>query len=590
MTLLGTFAILFTMLTLSTSQFVGLTHVAVHVNNDTVEVFVMSPTRYGYLCVGVASDNFPLQKNYGIWLENDNFPKVAQLRDGTMNITTNYLQSVQNDTILIETTRSLEEYFKGVRYRLEFNVTSEIYANWNVSLAWNEFKLPIGDFNISNLEFHAKHANVTPGGILPISTIPLIVELWSLPSWIVALCFYSGSLVLLILLIGRHPLRSRGIMPYFGGLVIVFHELHGVAILLDFETSFRFSDVYATCKVAAYSALALTGALSYARFVGFNFLKHRKVNIAKAGAESGKTTTICTPIIILKLFGSSWFVGPMIVVDFVIIMILAWLIWLYLPQISPFLIATMSYCAVGVFFGMTLLFDVITSLMTIRRDGFWKFWKDDNYYYRREVIFGLIGLGFMFCDIIMLVDYGNRGKNYIALCIVNSLTYFFIWVYLCGFIIIVTIWNIVLRVCCKRKKVQTGKDLVSLLEIPVVRELFADFCAIEYSIENLSFYDSVMLFKTETSKVRKEELSKQIHALYLNGSRSELEVNLPGGVASHITREIQSGLISDNLFDSALDAIKTNLHDTFSRFRFSAEFMKWEEQYKLMQQSLGNAH
>jgi hypothetical protein len=123
-------------------------------------------------------------------------------------------------------------------------------------------------------------------------------------------------------------------------------------------------------------------------------------------------------------------------------------------------------------------------------------------------------------------------------------------------------------------------DLVFKDESPFGgRALFADFCNTEFSIENLSCYEDLLLFREEQSFENRKEMFEMIFYKYLNGSESELEVNISGGTKSDLNNILKSleTIVSfdDLVINRLISEVKLNLIDTFSRFKQTKSYFNW---------------
>jgi hypothetical protein len=111
------------------------------------------------------------------------------------------------------------------------------------------------------------------------------------------------------------------------------------------------------------------------------------------------------------------------------------------------------------------------------------------------------------------------------------------------------------------------------------RKLFADFCNSEFSIENLSCYEDLFLFQSETDLEKKKELFQIIFFKYFNGPNSELEVNIPAETKSdlnNIFQKLDTIVVFDDLIINKLILdINLNLIDTFSRFKNTKSYLNW---------------
>jgi hypothetical protein len=88
-----------------------------------------------------------------------------------------------------------------------------------------------------------------------------------------------------------------------------------------------------------------------------------------------------------------------------------------------------------------------------------------------------------------------------------------------------------------------------------------------------------LLFKDEQNLEKKKEIFKIIYYKYLNGSESELEINIPNTIKTEMNLFLKN-LNEINEFDQSkiekliLD-VKLNLMDTFSRFKNSKSYINW---------------
>jgi hypothetical protein len=111
------------------------------------------------------------------------------------------------------------------------------------------------------------------------------------------------------------------------------------------------------------------------------------------------------------------------------------------------------------------------------------------------------------------------------------------------------------------------------------RKLFADFCNSEFSIENLSCYEDLLLFREEKSLEKKKEIFEIIFYKYFNGSESELEVNISGGAKNDLNNIFKSMdtiiVFDDSVILKLIGDLKLNLIDTFSRFKLTKSYFNW---------------
>jgi hypothetical protein len=71
-----------------------------------------------------------------------------------------------------------------------------------------------------------------------------------------------------------------------------------------------------------------------------------------------------------------------------------------------------------------------------------------------------------------------------------------------------------------------------------------------------------------------------MYSKYLNGSDSEMEVNISGGLKKKVT-ELYKNLdniekLDPQILKLLLNELKINLADTFSRFKFTKLYFNWK--------------
>lgn len=100
-------------------SYVGSTHVGMFERNSTLDLYLTVPSRYGYLYVEFLNPIiFPIPKRYGIWLDNDNDVKYSVLDGMTLSYNSTHL-----DPSLVKIDRVYEEFYRGVTYFLQYNLT-----------------------------------------------------------------------------------------------------------------------------------------------------------------------------------------------------------------------------------------------------------------------------------------------------------------------------------------------------------------------------------------------------------------------------------------------------------------------------------
>jgi hypothetical protein len=134
------------------------------------------------------------------------------------------------------------------------------------------------------------------------------------------------------------------------------------------------------------------------------------------------------------------------------------------------------------------------------------------------------------------------------------------------------------------------KEVEKIIQSDLGRFYFKAFATSEYSIENISFYEQVLLFK-EMKNSKSYELSAQIEKIeemfetFLKPS-SIMQLNTTEkniSVAKKNLEEIKNGKEEDidKIFDEILVDVMAVLEDTYSRFRFS----RYKTEFEKAQQS-----
>jgi len=106
-------------------------------------------------------------------------------------------------------------------------------------------------------------------------------------------------------------------------------------------------------------------------------------------------------------------------------------------------------------------------------------------------------------------------------------------------------------------------------------------CKQEYSIENISCWKDVEDFKKERSIDVKRKKVVEIYNLYLNGNRSQLEVNVSSAIHIEIQKDMNESNY-ENIFDQLSKDILTNLRDTFQRLTTSERYQSYKKHQELL--------
>jgi hypothetical protein len=142
---------------------------------------------------------------------------------------------------------------------------------------------------------------------------------------------------------------------------------------------------------------------------------------------------------------------------------------------------------------------------------------------------------------------------------------------------------------------KSEKDVKSVIQSDLGRFYFKAFATSEYSIENISFYEQVSIFKNMKNS-KNEDLSAQIEKIeeifetFLKPS-SIMQLNTTDEKISGAVKEFQEmkeGKVEEieNLFDDILVDIMVVLEDTYMRFQVSRYHQEFQKSLKSTTQTI----
>lgn len=262
----------------------------------------------------------------------------------------------------------------------------------------------------------------------------------------------------------------------------------------------------------------------------------------------------------------------------------------YLGISGPLYILTFPIlCNILLFF-----FDFYMHFKKIRRCKFKEiFIKSDPLRYRAEQIFGIFSLLFLLPTLTYLLittpilsskdeniifGFSVYGINFHPYLI--SLSFYALYLYLYGFITALTIYRQFREKCLKKKK-PNPDELYKIFNDPTLKELFFDFCRLEWSLENFAIFDEIETFKKKPSL----EKAFEIYDKYLNGIDSKCEVNIPVSACQEIKHKLGYKFYEANMFETVQKFIETNLTDTYTRFVFTTEYQNWVKNDQIIKEN-----
>lgn len=83
---------------------------------------------------------------------------------------------------------------------------------------------------------------------------------------------------------------------------------------------------------------------------------------------------------------------------------------------------------------------------------------------------------------------------------------------------------------------------------------------------------------------KKKKMSKMI-SLYLCGTSSELEVNIPLHISNEIIKKTAQNRFENEIFEELEKIILSNMTDTYMRLLTTKKYLQWKEHHQFMKES-----
>jgi uncharacterized membrane protein len=245
-----------------------------------------------------------------------------------------------------------------------------------------------------------------------------------------------------------------------------------------------------------------------------------------------------------------------------------------------------------------LLWDIITSLRSIKEKGIgWFFSFSDPLKFRLEMIFfvlcTLIGHTEFILRCIDLADLVNsppmslKGtRNFVkTYTLYKFFRLFYTWFCCGGLTFMMQIAIFIHRALTGGKKPKNVDE--SIIEVMLQDEagykLMNDYCATEWSTENLTCWKYLYNFKSKGFE--DIETVSQIYNMFIK-SGAEMEVNIPSKTRIHITEVMNASSNKSKLsfepFNSLYGQIVANLSDTLIRLMTTAEYESYDNSKKML--------
>jgi hypothetical protein len=406
------------------------------------------------------------------------------------------------------------------------------------------------------------------------------------PEWcIIAMVPYLGNIFVFFFFSRKQPLKSRGIMPLFGSILLFIHFAGGLIpnYLLNYEQIIN-SDcqIYFLVQQASLFAAVAFHSFQYFRFLAMFHLSLKK-DIWYEKEEKAHHIPLYFRVIkwMGTLLGQILMSLFLLVVHFSVFGIFAAATLCDRSIMKWVLVGSTAWCCLVIV--ILLAYDAIVCAPGIRKGECWNLVRRDGFYMRWEYslfLIVLVPLGTCVQSIAIALDQIPFGKvrwpTTLTLAISNSIFFNLGYFFACGLPLYVTILTWLLSFCHRKKKQSRIEEVFAN---PELLGYFEEFAKSEYSPENLWLFLEIQKFRQDPDL----NLGWHIYNTYLNGGKSELEVNVTMATRKVVKDALHLQGIDQDTFDPVLKEICDNMIDTYSRFTLCSDYIKYmnrTEQFK----------
>jgi hypothetical protein len=394
------------------------------------------------------------------------------------------------------------------------------------------------------------------------------VETLHLASFIIFCAFFLFLLVLLCIFSRCQPLKSRGITPFVGWTASFVYLISKIYVFFfTIEETIIFG-----CKILYFVVYPITISMflmiivHYFRGIVLLFLDQKKILFIENKIDSSilfKRRNLGFKI--LKII-----IHPITNITLIVLNSVLWSAFfsLYFKIFSITCLDSSAFFLRIVYVIVILInfllftLDFILNFNYIRKCQWKQILMKDAFWYRSEIAFFTLLVNVPLFALTTIFKFFNA--NYIVITVLNSLTSFGVAVQLFICPLILTMISFILGKFSKPKKTIQG-----ILENQEERDLFYQFCASEYSQENILCFEKIEKFKREKDAAKKKDLALEIKGFHLNSSDSILEVNVNWKTVQRLNQKISANEFEVNLFDEVQKEIEALLGDTYTRYLIS---------------------
>lgn len=451
-------------------------------------------------------------------------------------------------------------------------------------------------FNYSFVDSKSLYVNSVLG---PLGALLLNIRIENthLSLYIIVLIIIFTTLILCIIFYRHQPLRSRGLFPILSNIILLIYYFASIPILtMNMQKIYDYIciPIY-YFQVPSILALIYLYAFQYFRYIILtNENKRKKFVILQKNSDQAVVLKVPWYYKVLNFFGKNWMILINFIVLFSIIICLYLIINLFqgyqcnqtLDFIGMLLQYIITMVAVGLFF-ILFIFDVILNIDKLKKCKLLEFWKEDVFYMRLELFFGYIQM-ILFSTLVFIFNFVKVPffTFIIPFMIFNSLRNILLFIQFSLFSLFITIIKLIMK-CVK--KTPDEDFLTKILEDPYSNQKLQEFSIMEFSPENIQLYNDIQKYHKMVLKEDKRNMLNQIYKMYLNGSNSSLEVNLPSSMCTPILFALDhpEEELPENIFSEIQRSTIVNISDTFSRFILSNEFLEIKKKDSFIKGAFG---
>lgn len=233
-------------------------------------------------------------------------------------------------------------------------------------------------------------------------------------------------------------------------------------------------------------------------------------------------------------------------------------------------------------YGVVLfILDILLNFERVKKYEFGRILRSDPFNFRVEVyVLALSCAGpiYITANIVNLIG----SLDNIFEMTLSSLTHLILYFYLVAFPLGMTILKLIF---IRKSNLDKMGELESLLNTDDGFELISKACEMEYSIENLACWKDIQDYKKDKSIDDKKKRFSKIKKLYLNGSNSEMEINVGAEILDKIFENVKLEKYDNELLKELEYNVTKNLKDTFFRLSEREEYKLFLKHRELMVQT-----